>query len=58
MSTLPHYILIIILFILFIFSLHYILNLPKEGFESYETCLKQGYPHYFCFYKVPIQAKL
>ena len=28
-----------------------------EGYESLETCLKQGYPKSFCF-QVPIQACL
>lgn len=48
------YFLIIIFFFFLIIS-----NLGplKEGFESYENCIEQGYPNNFCF-KVPIEAQI
>lgn len=27
----------------------------KEGYESYDNCLEQGYPHAFCL-RVPLQV--
>jgi hypothetical protein len=51
--------LIFVFIILSILSYNmYVLHQPlKEGYESYELCKKQGYPHDFCF-QVPIQACL
>lgn len=50
------------LFMLLLLSLVYFLFAKKrvimqEGYESLDTCLKQGYPKSFCF-QVPIQACL
>ena len=51
------YIFLIILFIFIIISLNS--NNIKEGFfESYDNCIEQGYPHNFCFYGVPLRAKV
>ena len=52
----------ILLILLIIVSLMYIFYQNKniyikEGYESLDACLKQGYPKGFCF-QVPIQACL
>lgn len=53
-----YYILLGILLYVFIFSLFTFLMPMKEGFESYERCIDQGYPHNFCFYDVPPESML
>lgn len=53
-----YYILFGIILFVFIFSLS-MRHIPiKEGYESYERCIKQGYPHNFCFYDVPVISML
>jgi len=47
---------VILFFILYILSKIFSYK-KKEGYESLESCLKQGYPKSFCF-QVPIQACL
>jgi hypothetical protein len=53
-----YYILIGILLYVFIFSLSTFLMPIREGYESYERCVEQGYPHNFCFYDVPVISML
>ena len=46
--------------IILIVCLMQLLNSPakiKEGYESLDTCIAQGYPKWFCM-NVPIQACL
>ena len=47
---------VILFFILYILSKIFSYK-KKEGYESLESCLEQGYPKSFCF-QVPIQACL
>lgn len=48
---------IIFLIIILIFSLFLSTTSFKEGFESYTTCVEQGYPMDFCM-QTPIQSKV
>ena len=48
---------IIFLIIILIFSLFLSTTSFKEGFESYTTCVEQGYPMDFCM-QTPVQAKV
>jgi len=47
----------LILIAIILYFLTYNRSVVKEGYESLDTCLKQGYPKWFCF-QVPIQACL
>jgi hypothetical protein len=50
----------IFFFIMFVFFINFLSKLSfsnKEGFESYTSCLNQGYPNWFCI-DVPVQACL
>ncbi len=58
MIQIVYYILLCAMIYLFIFSLYKFLMPMKEGYESYERCIEQGYPHEFCFYDVPVKSML
>ena len=48
---------IFITFIITFFFFYIFSPTTKENFESYYSCLEQGYPNDFCLH-VPIQSKL
>jgi hypothetical protein len=50
---------IVLLFIVYIIAYNIVYNMSnvKEGYESLDSCLKQGYPKWFCF-EVPVQSCL
>ena len=49
------FVLVLLLFI--VYNIVYNMSNVKEGYESLDSCLKQGYPKWFCF-EVPIQSCL
>lgn len=53
-----YYILLVFLILIGYTMFNFSLSPIKEGYESYERCMEQGYPHHFCFYDVPVKSML
>lgn len=58
MNQVVYYILFCVLLYVFIYIVSIFLMPMREGYESYERCVEQGYPHNFCFYNVPVKSML